>query len=247
MRLDLMFGYDIFMSYSSKDRLWAIAIEKLLKLGRFRVFRDDTELHTGEHLDRLLNEARRSTMLMVLVSDHSMQSDWVYRELEAHVERPRKKWRIAPVFLDAKYPRELPERFKLLGDFHGVPLPFHVARLEQVPVDRPLLADLTSEFGATRRATLQLVAAAALAVLVAAVVGFLILRNQLNSARDELLKKAELDKASSRFELAEADLARASVVDDVAVGSIDCSMVGLVHFLVLDVQCWRTCEKKQSC
>lgn len=79
----------MFVSYSSRDREWAMAIEELLKRGRYRVFRDDSQLKTGDHLDRLLNEVRRSAMLMVFVSEISMASDWVFSELQAHLERPR--------------------------------------------------------------------------------------------------------------------------------------------------------------
>ncbi len=211
--LHFLSGNDIFLSYSSTDRRWAVALENLLQLGRYRVFRDDTKLRTGEHLDRLLNEVRRSTMLMVVVTDHSMASDWVHRELQAHLERPRNEWRIAPVFLHPKYPRELPEQFKILADFHGVKLPLAttsptptVETLAALERDRALLGDLTSDFRATRRSTLQALAAAILAVLVMALVGFLIWRNQLNGARDAFVKQAELHSAASRFDLAEADL-----------------------------------------
>src|SRR5437763_15915114 len=66
---DRRFGYDIFVSYSARDNLWATNLEALLKFGRFRVFREHIELNTGDHLDRLLKEVRRSTMLLLLVSD----------------------------------------------------------------------------------------------------------------------------------------------------------------------------------
>ena len=91
--LDRFFGYDAFISYAAEDRPLGIAVEKLLKLGRYRVFRDESGLDTGVPLEKLLAAVRRSTMLTVLVSEHSMKSDWVHRELQAHLERPRRKWR----------------------------------------------------------------------------------------------------------------------------------------------------------
>src|SRR5262245_54730129 len=118
-----LFGYDVFISYSSRNEAWAAAVEQLLKHGRYSVFRDHSGLTTGDHLERLLREVRRSTMLLVLVSDAAMQSDWVHRELLAHLERPKRGWRVAPVFLEDWYPRDLPERFWQLGQFHGVTLP----------------------------------------------------------------------------------------------------------------------------
>src|SRR5215469_15673913 len=140
---DRFFGYDAFISYAAEDRTLAIAVEKLLTLGRYRVFRDDSGLDTGVPLDRLLGAVRRSTMLTVLVSKHSMKSAWVHKELIAHLERPRKNWRIAPVFLDERYPDELPEQFRVLGEFSGIPLPVRITNPDLVPPDRAFFAELT--------------------------------------------------------------------------------------------------------
>jgi len=211
--LSRLFGYDVFVSYSSRDRPWAIAIEDLLTRGRYRVFRDDSQLKTGDHLDRLLNDVHRSTMLMVLVSENSMVSDWVFSELQAHLERPRDKWRVAPIFLDPRYPRELPEHFKTLGDFHGVMLPATEERLALVANDGELLADLTSDFRALRRRAVQWLLAGAVALIVAGIIGSLLWRNQRNTERDVWLKRADLEKAAARHDLAEADLARAWRLD----------------------------------
>jgi hypothetical protein len=114
--IDRLFGPDIFISYSRRDRDWAEAIEKLLKSGRYRVFRDQSELRVGEKITRLLNEVRRSTMLVLLVSEHSMASDWVHDELSAYLDRPVRRRRIAPVFIDPRYPAELPARFQILRE-----------------------------------------------------------------------------------------------------------------------------------
>src|SRR5579863_7454394 len=123
-----LFGRDVFISYSARDRAWAEAVEKLIKLGNLRAFRDATGIHAGDRLERLLDEVRRSTMLVVLVSDSSLQSEWVKRELEAYCERPREQWRIAPVFLNARYPAGLPPDFEVLRQFLGVSIPLLALR-----------------------------------------------------------------------------------------------------------------------
>ena len=208
-----LFGNDIFISYSAHDRAAAEAIEKLLRLGRYRVFRDDSALNTGEHLGRLLAEVRRSTMLMLLVSEHSMASDWVHREFAAYLERPRTFWQLAPVFLDPRYPRNVPERFRELGDFHGVRLPTTAAVPQALETDRALLADLTSHFHAVRTTTLRRWAAVALVVAVASAIGGLVRMNRRDSMRAEMLKRAGIAQAGLRFDEAEADLARAWQLD----------------------------------
>jgi len=206
-----LFGHDVFISYSSVDRAWAEAIERLLRLGRYRVYRDQSQLNTGEHLDRLLREVRRSTMLVVLVSANAMESEWVYREFNAHLERPRKQWRLAPVFLDSQYPRALPERFAALSDYLGVALPVEVGQATARSED--LRRQLTGHFRAVRKATLQGFATAALAIAVAAAIGWLGWTIDRNAKRDALLTQAVTAGARARFDVAELVLARAWLLD----------------------------------
>jgi hypothetical protein len=148
-----LFGYDIFLSYSATDVDWAIALETLLK-NRFRIYRDRSRLQSGQHLDALLKAVRRSTQLMVLVSDKSVQSDWVRRELDVHCERPRAQWNITPVFLHERYPEDLPEDLRILGQFHGVSLPRRRLSSEEAAVAAALRTELTSRFKATRKLVL---------------------------------------------------------------------------------------------
>jgi hypothetical protein len=198
-------GNDIFISYSSKDRAQAELIEKLLRSGGYRVFRDDTALKTGDHLDRLLEEVRRSTMLMVLVTDNSVASDWVPREMETYCERPRKTWRIAPVFLDARYPAALPPEFAVLRDYKGVTGPF--------AGDFSLRQRLTSQFDAVRKKVLVRWAALATAIVLTLTIGGLVRAVRIATRTSELLKRAEAAKAAYRFDLAEAALAEAWHLD----------------------------------
>jgi len=119
----------------------------------------------------------------------------------------------APIFLDPRYPRDLPEQFKALGDFHGVMLPATEDLLALVSNDAELRADLTSDFRAVRRRADRWLVAGAIALIVASTIGSLLWRNQRNTQRNALLKRADLEKAASRYDLAEADLARAWRLD----------------------------------
>lgn len=199
-----LFGHDIFISYASADKAWAEAIEKLLKTGRYRVFRDHSGLNTGEHLDRLLAEVRRSTMLVVLVSENSMKSDWVHRELRAYLERPSSQWRIGPVFMSAQYPSELPDRFRVLGDFHGVALPIATGE-PGAAADVKLRTEIVSGLRATRISTWRRLAFAA--VCLAAAIFSLYFRGAIEQRRSatsrEFAARAMEVRASNRAQALE--------------------------------------------
>jgi hypothetical protein len=208
-----LFGRDVFISYSARDRAWAEAVEKLIKLGKLRAFRDATGIHAGDRLERLLDEVRRSTMLVVLVSDSSLQSEWVKRELEAYCERPREQWRIAPVFLNDRYPAGLPPDFEVLRQFLGVSIPLLALRdTAAVEGSRELLGKLTSQFRATRKATRQRAVAAAIIAAACMAFGLVIWRRQIDSRKDEFIKAAEVARANSRFDEAELSYAKAWVI-----------------------------------
>ena len=201
-------GNDIFISYSSIDRHCAERIEKVLIGGGYRVYRDETALKTAEHLDRLLDEVRRSTMLVVLVSANSMASDWVESELAAYLERPKSKWRIAPVFLDTRYPTELPEGFSILGEFRGV-LPQELDTSD----DTRLFRTLTTQFDSIRKTVLRRWTAAGLAILTILLVAWLVRTIRTFAATSDLLKRAETASGTLRFDEAEVLLAQAWKLD----------------------------------
>lgn len=209
-----LFGQDVFISYSARDRAWAEAIEKLLKIGKLKVFRDVSGIHAGDRLERLLEEVRRSTMLVVLVSDDAILSSWVKRELEAYCERPREHWRIAPVFLNSGYPRELASDFDVLREFLGVSIPQLVlkdpAALEG---SREFQSKLLSQFRATRKAIRQKLAAAGILSAASIAFGFVIWKRQIDAHRDEFIKQAEVARANSRFDEAEIAYAKAWALD----------------------------------
>lgn len=224
---DGLFGWDAFISYAREDEPWAHAVEKLLGLGRFRVYRDRTELALGGHLDMLLDAVRRSTMLVVLVSEHAVASDWVHQELQAHLARPRRRHRLVPVFLDPRYPASLPERFRALASYAGLTLPqparqvawadavaAQADRRRLLDVDaRTLLSGVKRNFQATRKSVRQLAAAAAITTVGLGGSAFQVEQMRAHEARDALLKEAALQMRDERFDLAEHALAEAWRLD----------------------------------
>ncbi len=99
--------YSIFISHSSKDRAWAIWFKKELEAfvipkssregnkriidrsGRFiKVFRDQENMSPGASLNQRIRDALdRSEWLLVILSPHSKQSDWVKKEIDYFLEK----------------------------------------------------------------------------------------------------------------------------------------------------------------
>lgn len=75
---------NVFLSYSSKDRLYAEKILSLLaQKPKIRVFTDKM-LSAGEDWEsRLKEEISRSDLFLVLISSNSVNSKWVLHELGA--------------------------------------------------------------------------------------------------------------------------------------------------------------------
>jgi hypothetical protein len=72
--------YDVFISYSSNDRAWALKLAESLKA--FDVFLDQRELEAGKPWNTQLQQSiQASKHLLVLWSDHAKASTWVWREI----------------------------------------------------------------------------------------------------------------------------------------------------------------------
>ena len=72
-----------FLSYSSKDGEFAAQLYASLTGAGVRVFWDHFDLFPGERLEAQIAEAiRENKRLLVVLSKHSMASDWVVREIE---------------------------------------------------------------------------------------------------------------------------------------------------------------------
>jgi tetratricopeptide (TPR) repeat protein len=128
-------AYDVFLSYSRKDVELMRKLHDLLEHQEIDgnpivVFRDERDLGIGEHVDVALPAAhRRSASVVVLWSDDSVASKWVYNEA------------ISAVFGEKYLPL-------LEGDFNPAGLdaslrPINAARLAAILVDpQPLVEEI---------------------------------------------------------------------------------------------------------
>jgi TIR domain len=80
----LSFAHDVFISYGSEDRPYAMRLSESLKLlaPAYAPFFDSASLRAGDDWeDRIQRALESSRHLVVLWSDHAKNSDWVSREL----------------------------------------------------------------------------------------------------------------------------------------------------------------------
>ena len=74
--------YQLFISYSSKDREWAQKMKGDLEARGIRAFLDQRDLELGKPWDAALKEAvRDSQHLLVLWSNYANSSPWVHTEM----------------------------------------------------------------------------------------------------------------------------------------------------------------------
>jgi hypothetical protein len=86
--------YDVFNSYSSADRDWAAAVNRVLSGPgtNYRTFFDINSLRVGDDWESSIQGAlERSRHLVLLWSDEAKQSDWVTRELWTFVSTAKPK------------------------------------------------------------------------------------------------------------------------------------------------------------
>jgi tetratricopeptide (TPR) repeat protein len=76
--------YDIFISYRSSDRVWAMALYDALRLAGWEPFLDQYDLVPGANLETSLIEAlEASSAGVILYSSRTKSSEWCRREREA--------------------------------------------------------------------------------------------------------------------------------------------------------------------
>jgi hypothetical protein len=74
-------SYDVFISYRSSDRAWAMALYDVLKLGGWQAFLDQYDLVPGSNLETSLSEAlEASSAGVILWSGRTKDSKWCQRE-----------------------------------------------------------------------------------------------------------------------------------------------------------------------
>jgi TIR domain/Pentapeptide repeats (8 copies) len=95
--------YSCFISYSSKDRDFAERLHADLHAKRVRCWFDHKGVKIGDRFRDNIDEAIRvHDKLMVVLSEHSIASDWVGTEVEAALERERREKNVVlfPIQLD---------------------------------------------------------------------------------------------------------------------------------------------------
>jgi len=95
--------YSCFISYSSKNQGFAERLHNDLQAKGVRCWFAPEDLKIGDRiLDRIDQEIRVYDKLMVVLSEHSIDSDWVETEVQAALEkeRQRKQTVLFPIRLD---------------------------------------------------------------------------------------------------------------------------------------------------
>jgi tetratricopeptide (TPR) repeat protein len=77
-------SYDVFISYRSSDRAWAMALYDVLKLAGWEAFLDQYDLVPGANLEESLSEGlMASSSGVILWSSRTKDSEWCKRERQA--------------------------------------------------------------------------------------------------------------------------------------------------------------------
>lgn len=105
-----------FLSYAQEDRDVAIRIANTLRNAGLRMWFDTWELASGDSIAERIDHAAASDFLVVLLSPHSVASQWVQQELNAALTTELKDRAITliPVMIeDCELPQTLTDRFYL--------------------------------------------------------------------------------------------------------------------------------------
>jgi hypothetical protein len=103
--------HDLFVSYSSRDRSFALKLANDLKEYGLTVWLDEWQVKPGQRLREGINDAiARCEYLLVLLSPHSIKSQWVKAELDSAMSRELeiKRTFVIPSLLGRIEDREIP-------------------------------------------------------------------------------------------------------------------------------------------
>ncbi len=93
--------YDVFISYSSSDHLWAQKLYESLRDRGVKPFWDKESLRTGEQWDLQLEDALNASQhLVVLWSANASNSNWVNQEINFFYRLNANDRRILPIVLE---------------------------------------------------------------------------------------------------------------------------------------------------
>jgi hypothetical protein len=211
-----LFGYDVFISHSSRDSAYAAELEKRIRRAGFRVCRHSPA--TGdEDLEPGFAAARGSRMLVAIVTDDAVRSDRVRAEIEAFLSAPGVR-RLVGIFFSASHPRLLPGSFSALKSYRGI----HADPADLTPpvIRGTILEQIEGAFRAVRMSALRLIAAGLMVALIA--VGYWLQADFRSNveARDYWLRHYEAARAEKRHDLAEFAVARAAEAEPGSAGEL---------------------------
>lgn len=109
----------VFLSHSSKDKFFARELAARLQAKGVKVWLDEVELRVGDSLTQKIGSAiEENDYLAVVLSRHSVNSEWVQKELQVALQKEFREKRVVvlPLLLE---PVEMPPflRDKLYADF----------------------------------------------------------------------------------------------------------------------------------
>jgi TIR domain len=109
--------YDVFLSYSFKDKTWVSEFASALRAGGIKAWFDVADLAPGEHWQEKIQEAlRESSTLVIILSPNSVDSPWTFFELGAAVADNK---RIIPVLLEGIDLARVPIPFRQFQALRG--------------------------------------------------------------------------------------------------------------------------------
>ena len=109
----------VFISYSSKDHDFIMLLAEKLKKDFIDIWVDDWELQVGDSIVQKIGEGiKKSSFLIIILSQYSIKSNWVLRELNSTLMRQLTKddIKILPILLEI----ELDEVPPLMSDIYSV-------------------------------------------------------------------------------------------------------------------------------
>lgn len=109
--------YDVFLSYSLKDRVWVSAFADSLRNSGVEAWFDVSSLAPGERWQERIQEAlRASKFLIVILSSHNLDSPWTFFELGAAVADGKKIIPVATEDLQLERVPSLLRQFQFLKE-----------------------------------------------------------------------------------------------------------------------------------
>lgn len=218
--LDVVFGYDFFISYSQADgKDYPSRLKTRLEEPGFKVFLDQTEYAAGENLRRSTRRCvKKSSKFVVVGRPAAFASEWVKREVDEALRHNK-----TPVLIDVNGSFESASTETPLGAFalqsQWLRLQERIPELDGEPSDHAV-TELIRSFNALRQETKrQLIFVAVAAVL--AIVASVAVWQAIAANRQKVIAQQEAAIARARELAAESELVRDTSPDASALLGIE--------------------------